>query len=191
MSPLDSPPNEEWWERQLLRNEKDAIALQERFRTELRRGKWRGLPPAFSAGLGRKSAPEDLCDYEDSPYLPELDGTEDTDYRSLATAAMEFTVTAMRRNDYPYGFEEIRNAALRVTTHLAGGHGLGYDDGALCGNIVKCRWALTDAQFCRDGLETLVDIRRRPEFAGLLVRCRALIPAIEERVRLLRERVWW
>ena len=171
MGPLESPPDEAWWERQLLRNEKDAIAAPERFRRERLQGNRRALHPRLPSGRTPNSPPEDFDDDDDEmPYLPELDETDDIDYRSLATAAMEFTVAALRRHDYPVGFEEIRNAALRVTTHLAGGHGIGYDDGALCGNIVKCRWALADGRFCIDALQTLVHLRVRPEFAGLLMR---------------------
>ena len=38
---------------------------------------------------------------------------------------------------------------LRIAADIAGGHGLGYDEQGLCGNIVKNRWALGHAQDAR------------------------------------------
>src|SRR5438445_697514 len=76
---------------------------------------------------------------------------------------------------------------------IAGGHGMGYDDGAICGNIVCCRKALDGAERSVRGFQALK--------AGGVVPadlCESLLAdvltarlAIQDRIAELRARVWW
>ena len=75
--------------------------------------------------------------------------------------------------------------------YLAGGHGLGYDDEFICGNIVKCRWALSDCEFCREMLEQLHQQTGEAEYARLVEDSRKLADAVRDRIARLRKRVWW
>lgn len=84
-------------------------------------------------------------------------------------------------------------AAAMAPAQIAGGHGIGYDRHALCGNIANCKRALGNAEAC---LKHLEDLERR----GLLpARCAARLRAenlaVQRAVRRwieeLRSRVWW
>lgn len=80
----------------------------------------------------------------------------------------------------------------RVAEGIALGHGLGYDDPHLCGNIVKCRQALKQLIRCAALLRRLR--RRLPQDVGirdLLGRALFARFALEERISSLRTRVWW
>jgi hypothetical protein len=82
--------------------------------------------------------------------------------------------------------------ALRVPADIAGGHGLGYDEETLCGNIVKNRWALRHARKVQRLLKDWSGrpgVRRLP--VGFCERIDAVILALIDRVQVLRSRVWW
>lgn len=76
---------------------------------------------------------------------------------------------------------------------LIGGHGMGYEDGVLCANIVNCKRALAGAL---DGRAAWGVLRARslvtPEVADeILAAHTAVIGLIEQRIADLRSRVWW
>ena len=76
---------------------------------------------------------------------------------------------------------------------LIGGHGMGYDDGVLCANIVKCKRALADAA---DGQAAWAEVRARglipADVAGEIITAHAtVVGLIERRIADLRSRVWW
>lgn len=93
--------------------------------------------------------------------------------------------------------EEIVSRALEcclsVGAKIAGGHALGVQDEAICGNIVYCRRA---AAFAQQGIEALQELADRGGLAGDVLeglieegaRVRSLV---DERIRELRARVWW
>jgi hypothetical protein len=76
---------------------------------------------------------------------------------------------------------------------IAGGHGLGYDDESICGNIVNNKRALAGVRQCRRGLTELRDDGRLDKKAAdvLLDECRRVEELIAARIEDLRARVWW
>jgi hypothetical protein len=76
---------------------------------------------------------------------------------------------------------------------LAGGHGMGYDDDALCGNIVCCKRSLAGADQCLRGLRALRDRGvAQPEVIDPLIQEGEQVrKLVEERIAELRSRVWW
>jgi len=86
---------------------------------------------------------------------PDEDPTVNEDYAVIAKLAREFACNVFDLEKPPGNAELLFLSAGKVGANLAGGHGLGYDDESICGNIVKCRWALSDCEFCREMLEQL------------------------------------
>jgi len=87
---------------------------------------------------------------------------------------------------------ELCRHGLRIAADIAGGHGLGYDEETLCGNIVKNRWALGHAQEAERLLKMLME-RDGPDptSEALLAQLPPIIKALEERITELRAKVWW
>lgn len=82
--------------------------------------------------------------------------------------------------------------ALRIAADIAGGHGLGYEEDTLCGNIVKNRWALGHANEAQRLLRLLIEREgATPASEALLLRLPPLITALEDRIAELRAKVWW
>jgi hypothetical protein len=82
---------------------------------------------------------------------------------------------------------------FEIAAKIAGGHGMGYDDEVLCGNIVCNRKSLAAAN---DSLEGLAALRRRgllePQTADELIReGEDVRELVNERIAKLRSRVWW
>ena len=119
------------------------------------------------------------------------DPPDNEDYPSVAKLALKFAVQVLKVEDIPEEAEVLYLSASQVGAHLAGGHGLGYDDDAICGNIVKCRWALADCEFCREMLEHLHAGTGQAEFEEMRRKSQELSVAIRERIVRLRKRVWW
>ena len=66
-----------------------------------------------------------------------------------------------------------------------------YEDDSICGNIVKCRWALSDCEFCREMLEQLHQRTGETTYANLAEESRQIADAVRERIMRLRKHVWW
>lgn len=83
--------------------------------------------------------------------------------------------------------------ALIPGAKIAGGHGMGYEDDVLCGNIVCCKRALEAAQKCHAALDWLTrqGVLPADEGAQLAADIAAVIHAVEQRIAELRKRVWW
>ena len=112
---------------------------------------------------------------------------------AFANAALDYMkrFEHERRGDNPLR-EQFCLHALRIAADIAGGHGMGYEEDALCGNIVKNRWALSHAQEARRLLEML--IRRDGADAdseALLAWLPPIIKALEGRIAELHSKVWW
>jgi len=80
-----------------------------------------------------------------------------------------------------------------VGAKIAGGHGMGYEEHSLCGNIVNCKRALKAAD---ESLESLKALRERKvisaELSEELMRdAEEVRRLVAERVEELRQRVWW
>jgi hypothetical protein len=112
-------------------------------------------------------------------------------YAELAGAARRFAVAIGSLEPCSEIPEILFLSAPKVGANLAGGHGLGYEEETLCGNIVKCRWALADCEFCREMLEHLVQQTGREIYRKLVAQSVQLSGQIRERVTRLRARVWW
>ncbi len=83
--------------------------------------------------------------------------------------------------------------SMIIAAKLAGGHGMGYDDDALCGNIVCCKRSLAGADQCLRGLRALRDRGvAQPEVIDPLIQEGEQVrKLVEERIAELRSRVWW
>jgi hypothetical protein len=113
------------------------------------------------------------------------------DYPAVAKQAREFACSVFDLDKPPGNAELLFLSAGKVGANLAGGHGLGYDDESICGNIVKCRWALSDCEFCREMLEQLHQQTGEETYAKLVEESRHLADTVRERIARLRKRVWW
>ena len=173
---IDPPERsrEEDEEAEELENEAEDAAAQaedEEFMREINE--------AAEAGLE-----EDLEDPDEDPAVNE-------DYPVVAKQAREFACNVFELEKPPGNAELLFLSAGKVGANLAGGHGLGYDDESICGNIVKCRWALSDCEFCREMLEQLHQRTGQKTYAKLVEESRRLADAVRERIARLRKRVWW
>jgi hypothetical protein len=109
----------------------------------------------------------------------------------IAKLGLKFAVRVLKVEDIPEDAEVLYLSAGKVGANLAGGHGLGYDEESICGNIVKCRWALADCEFCREMLGHLYERTGQAEFEEMNRDARELSAAITDRIARLRKRVWW
>lgn len=131
------------------------------------------------------------CELNDEDDEFDHEPPNNEDYPTIAKKARKFAVSVLRFEDIPEEDEVVYLSAGKVGANLAGGNGLGYDDDSICGNIVKCRWALADCEFCREMLGHLHERTGRTEFAELHLQAQELSAAIQERIARLRARVWW
>ena len=83
--------------------------------------------------------------------------------------------------------------SLIIAAKIAGGHGMGYDDHTLCGNIVCCKRSLAAANKCLTALESLKARGRVPSevLDPLIAECREVRLLVEQHIADLRSRVWW
>jgi len=75
-------------------------------------------------------------------------------------------------SDDAYADEDVRQAissAHLVPAKIAGGHGIGYERDALCGNIANCKRALKKADACVQALEDIVSRHLVPEGDGIVL----------------------
>ncbi len=83
--------------------------------------------------------------------------------------------------------------SLSVVLKIVGGHGLGDDDDHICGNIVCCKQALSEARGVIGALEKLKpNVAAPPEVIEAQVeQGRNVCERLEERIGELRSRIWW
>ncbi len=212
MNSPKTPPNETWWERELLRNQKltdqyfkalgnhpdwekwsspedfsNQLQFSRQIEMESAEAKWEISEEELEESeFGDGFLPE--RDFADEP---EEDGADPENYQEIAQLAREFAIRIFQLEELPENAEIFYLSAGKVGANLAGGHGLGYEDETICGNIVKCRWALADCEFCREMLEHLHQRTGRAEFVELLADARSLADSIKDRISRLRSRVWW
>ena len=142
---------------------------------------WLGETEATAETSAEDSA---WADADEDPEVNE-------DYSNTAKQAREFACRVFDLEKLPGNAELLYLSAGKVGANLAGGHGLGYDEDSICGNIVKCRWALSDCEFCREMLEQLHEQSGDARFSPLIEESRRLADAIRDRITRLRKRVWW
>lgn len=80
-----------------------------------------------------------------------------------------------------------------VAAKIAAGHGMGYDDESICGNIVCCKWSLEAANRCLDAMRELKHAQPAlsDALAPLLMEGEEVKGFVEDRIAELRECVWW
>jgi hypothetical protein len=173
--------NEAWWERELHRNEKlmDRYLAALADNPELARSR-----QVDDAGDGVESNALDHDGQEDNP-------SEDEGYAEIARFARRFALAVGSLDPDERIPEILALSAPKVAANLAGGHGLGYDEDTVCGNIVKCRWALADCEFCREMLEQLAQQTGHGAYHSLAAQSGRLSAHLRERIARLRARVWW
>jgi hypothetical protein len=82
---------------------------------------------------------------------------------------------------------------FEIAAKIAGGHGIGYEDDEICGNIVNCKKSLAAAD---ESLEALQAIRDRGPVSGetvdqLIAEGKRVRQLVADRIAELRSRVWW
>ena len=87
------------------------------------------------------------------------------------------------------GFISIQIAGAKII----GGHGMGYEDEVICGNIVNCKRALEAAE---QGVEAWNNLRGKKFFTPeaveeMIVGHEEAVRLINERIAELRKKVWW
>jgi hypothetical protein len=88
---------------------------------------------------------------------------------------------------------EAFSRSLIVAAKIAAAHGMGYDEDALCGNIVCCKRSLEAAQRSVTALEELARQGTVPAttITPLLEEGREICTLVEQHIAELRSRVWW
>jgi hypothetical protein len=122
---------------------------------------------------------------------PDEDPEVNEHYEVIAGQARKFACDVFDLERVPGNRELLYLSAGKVGANLAGGHGLGYDDETICGNVVKCRWALSDCEFCREMLEQYHGQTGESRYEELAAEAARLAEGIRERIARLRKRVWW
>lgn len=155
-------------------------------------------------GSGKKGPPFEVPDLENIGDLPEDD--EDP-VEAIPAYALAFEVGmrihealepwSERRADRDDEIGEALGDAM-IGVHiaaakLAGGHGMGYDDESICGNIVCCKRGLEGAEQALRGLEALRGKGEVPDevIDSLVPDVKRVADAIRGRIAELRARVWW
>lgn len=214
------PPDEVWWTRELHRNEKlmdkfmavlgDNPDWEKLPGAGNASGPVTGDPAFRDDGAGDDDLFTDeldaAIDSEDSVLSlqqelnsdnaveepdPDDDPEVNADFPVISRMAREFACAVFDLDDPPGNAELLYLSAGKIGANLAGGHGLGYDEEFICGNIVKCRWALSDCEFCREMLEQLYEQTGEATYANLAEDSRRIADVIRERITRLRQRVWW
>lgn len=80
-----------------------------------------------------------------------------------------------------------------VAVKIAGGHGMGYDDDALGGNVVNCKRARAAADECEIAIKSLKKLKLISARAAndLLKDILELQKVVDKRIAELRARMWW
>lgn len=199
------------WEQFMLENEKLMARYEQVWKDDPDR-KWHDpldlyYKVHYDLDLGAHEAPEpppppEPAENESTPEPEEPIDHELDDFRAIpayqlayAFSLATFAYLKRFKRKKP-GQDSLRDElcrhALRIAADIAGGHGLGYDEDAICGNIVKNRWALDHARESQHLFEALMKRDgAQPELAALLGHLPPIIRAIEERIAELRTKVWW
>lgn len=111
----------------------------------------------------------------------------------FALEAMDYLKTEDPGKEPPDSLKQgFCHHALRIAADIAGGHGLGYEEESLCGNIVKNRWALDHAH---EAARLVCEILRRDGDSPRLLKFPPTLDRIRQeltrRIADLRSRVWW
>ena len=212
--PNDRPWTEEQWERFMERSDARSAKFGELFETFIDHPDCDEII-AREMGWNEPEEADDADDEEepDAWEVPEVETDEDWEATRREHEAALKAIPA-----YSQGFEfglkvhhtlkpyfipdqedqdedliEAVSGGRTVAAKIAGGHGMGYDDDTLCGNIVCCKRSLAAANECLRGLHSLLDRRVIPAevLDPLIEECKEVRALVEEHIAQLRSRVWW
>jgi hypothetical protein len=118
--------------------------------------------------------------------------------KSMAAAEAIFEIVkpwmnAPEEEEVDEEFGEAMIQSQIACAKIAGGHGMGYEDNVLCGNIVYNKIALDANRRSQESLGILRDRKLLPavKVAQLLTMLREAETAIERRIAEMRAKVWW
>jgi hypothetical protein len=102
-------------------------------------------------------------------------------------------VSAVPESDDDPRWSEAISGPMTAEAKVVGGDGMGYNDDAICGNIVKVRHGLAALEAGRSAVTSLRDERKLDAAIAeqVLQEYEIAIAAVRERIGRLRERVWW
>ncbi len=221
-TPDDRPWNEEEWEQLMRQSDVRSAKFGELLET-LHEDPNRDAIIAHEMGWDRREEDEegdedeeedeDQSDFE-MPVLDDMDLDEDWEETARLHHEALDAIPAYSRGcewglrvhktlqKYLDGDEELEpddplveafSSSLVVAAKIAGGHGMGYDDDVLCGNIVCCKRALEASARSVAALEELLRLGTVPKetIEPLLDEGRAIHLLVEQHIAELRSRVWW
>lgn len=209
--------NEEQWESYLQERRAEEERYLEAMEDEILSDEEDGTPIS-EYNLGPESSgviwdeledPEDeeevsdwkYSDYDDDEEEWDQDDEGEDDLSDLEEipawrAAYDFGNTArefLSRHcdgvNVPPDIECLCQNSYQIAAEIAEGHELGYENETICGNIVKCRWALDCTEQCISALKSLSQTYF--EAGNLLEHAKLVRSFIRVRIEELRKQVWW
>ena len=99
-------------------------------------------------------------------------------------------------NEHDEGDEDVAQAFIQIKiagAKIANGHGMGYEDEVLGGNVVNCKRALAAVEECETALKQIQKRNLIPvaAAASLLEHVARSHKAVSDRIADLRARMWW
>ncbi|MEW6355351.1 MAG: hypothetical protein AB1696_03420 [Planctomycetota bacterium] len=208
----EMPWTEKQWERFLRRSEVRSAKFQELFET------LRDHPDQeeiISHEMGWDDPPErddDFPDFDPNEMIVEPTEEEmqeymerhDRDLHAISAYERAFAYTLSVHNALKDFFREDNSDADEalaeaigqsgiIGAKIAGGHGMGYEDDVLCGNICCCKRSLEAADRCLGELERAKALGAAPRevIEPLITEGREVRRLVAEWITELRGRVWW
>jgi hypothetical protein len=113
-----------------------------------------------------------------------------------ASNAIDRALVPLMRDAHEEADEDVAQAYIQIKiagAKIAGGHGMGYKDEVLGGNVVNCKRALAAVEECQIALKLVEKKRLIPATALplLLEYVARSHKAISDRIAELRARMWW
>jgi len=197
------PCDEAWWERFFFEREKAVERLMAR---EEEVGLEQALDEMEERIMAEAAARDALREEDDDDGEPPFDAAQAMADFEEALERGEIDLDVEERvPDWAGGWEDLNlamrafvhalmdadapddavGAAMKASAHVAGAHGIGYDDDSLCGCIVKLRWADDQLRVAGHFLEG------HPCEADFVPQREALRARLRERIERFRARAWW
>src|SRR6266851_10157054 len=179
--PDDRPMNEEEWERQFRESDVRSAKFGELLETlidhpdcdeiiEREMGWVREVPEPLGdeepASFDPAADPEDEAEIADAPSDDPESELDELEQMPAYARAYQFGLRVHNtlkpfcipdQEDQDEDLIAALSAGFTIAAKLAGAHGMGYDDEALCGNIVCCKRSKAAAEQCLEGLRALRD----------------------------------
>ncbi|MDP6357823.1 MAG: hypothetical protein QF473_22095 [Planctomycetota bacterium] len=212
------PWNEEQWEDFMKRSDARSARFGELFETLIDHP---DRDEIIDKEMGWDQRPDDWDEEEEAEHIAEMNRIceealddpdiarqmEESDRQLEAMPAynkgMEYALKVHRKLKHLFEAEDdgepcedligLMSGSHIVSAKIAGGHGMGYTDDALCGNIVNCRRGLKGAE---QALQCLEDLRQdkvisQEVYADLKADGEEVRQLVIDHVEELRKKVWW